>query len=79
MWVDIPIKAEFSSKMVHSLSQDGNGPVSSSEIKFVLTRLGVDFSDEELGEMIQESPDLDHENTSFISGGRYKWRSTCQL
>ena len=27
--------------------------VSTSEIKFVLTRLGVDLSDEELGEMVQ--------------------------
>ena len=27
--------------------------VSTSEIKFVLTRLGVELSDEELGEMVQ--------------------------
>ena len=33
--------------------QDGNGMVSTSEIKFVLTRLGVELSDEELGEMVQ--------------------------
>ena len=33
--------------------QDGNGMVSTSEIKFVLTRLGVELTDEELGEMVQ--------------------------
>ena len=33
--------------------QDGNGMVSTSEIKFVLTQLGVELTDEELGEMVQ--------------------------
>ena len=39
-----------------SLFKDGNGFVSTSEIKFVLSRLGVEFSDEELGEMVRKSP-----------------------
>ena len=39
-----------------SLLKDGNGFVSTSEIKFVLSRLGVEFSDEELGEMVRKSP-----------------------
>ena len=37
-----------------SLFKDGNGFVSTSEIKFVLSRLGVEFSDEELGEMVRK-------------------------
>lgn len=40
--------------------------MSSSEIKFVLSRLGVDFSDEELGEMIQVSSDFGHQNNTII-------------
>ena len=39
-----------------SLFKDGNGFVSTSEIKFVLSRLGVEFSDEELGEMVRKLP-----------------------
>ena len=48
-----------------SLFKDGNGFVSTSEIKFVLSRLGVEFSDEELGEMVRKSP-------KPCKGSRYK-------
>ena len=39
-----------------SIFKDGNGFVSTSEIKFVLSRLGVEFSDDELGEMVRKWP-----------------------
>ncbi len=38
--------------------KDGNGFVSSSEIRYVMSRLGVHFSDEELSEMVLEA-DID--------------------
>ena len=38
--------------------KDGNGYVSSSEIKFVMSGLGVHFTDDELQEMVQEA-DID--------------------
>ena len=38
--------------------KDGNGYVSSSELKFVMSKLGVHFSDDELQEMVLEA-DID--------------------
>ena len=38
--------------------KDGNGYVSSSELKFVMSKLGVHFSDDELNEMVLEA-DID--------------------
>ena len=38
--------------------KDGSGYVSSSELKLVMNRLGVDFSDNELEEMVLEA-DID--------------------
>ena len=38
--------------------KDGNGYVSRSEIKFVMSGLGVHFTDDELQEMVQEA-DID--------------------
>ncbi len=38
--------------------KDGNGFVSSSELKFVMSRLDVHFTDDELNEMILEA-DID--------------------
>ena len=38
--------------------KDGNGFVSSSELKFVMSRLGVNFTDDELNEMVLEA-DID--------------------
>jgi len=38
--------------------KDGNGYVSSSELKFVMSRLGVHFTDDELNEMVLEA-DID--------------------
>ena len=38
--------------------KDGNGFVSTSEIKFVLSKIGIHFTDEELVEMVQEA-DID--------------------
>ena len=38
--------------------KDGNGYVSSSELKFVMSRLGVNFTDDELNEMVLEA-DID--------------------
>jgi len=38
--------------------KDGSGYVSSSELKLVMQRLGVDFSDDELEEMVLEA-DID--------------------
>ena len=35
--------------------QDGNGYISTSEIKFVLTRLGISLSNEDLQEMVMEA------------------------
>ena len=37
------------------LCQDGNGYISTSEIKFVLTRLGISLSNEDLQEMVMEA------------------------
>jgi len=38
--------------------KDGNGYVSGSELKFVMSRLGVHFTDDELNEMVLEA-DID--------------------
>ncbi len=38
--------------------KDGNGFVSSSEIKFVMSNLGVELTDDELTEMVLEA-DID--------------------
>ena len=35
--------------------KDGSGYVSGSEIKLVMSKLGVDFTDEELEEMVLEA------------------------
>ena len=35
--------------------QDGNGFVSRSELKFVMNKLGVYFTDDELEEMVMEA------------------------
>ena len=50
-----------------SLFKDGNGFVSTSEIKFVLSRLGVEFSDEELGEMVRKL----HQSLASTADKRY--------
>ena len=74
--------------------QDGNGMVSTSEIKFVLTRLGVELTDEELGEMVQViynccffftivyvdmEPGSPYKLSLTFPGGRYQWRPACKL
>eukprot|EP00096_Caligus_rogercresseyi_P002169 TRINITY_DN1413_c0_g1_i1.p1 TRINITY_DN1413_c0_g1~~TRINITY_DN1413_c0_g1_i1.p1 ORF type:complete len:182 (+),score=59.63 TRINITY_DN1413_c0_g1_i1:122-667(+) len=38
--------------------KDGNGYVSTSELKFVMARMGVNFTDDELNEMVMEA-DID--------------------
>ena len=35
--------------------QDGNGYISTSELKFVLTRLGINLSNDDLQEMVIEA------------------------
>ena len=35
--------------------KDGSGYVSSSELKMVMSKLGVDFTDDELNEMVLEA------------------------
>ena len=35
--------------------EDGNGYISTSEIKFVLTRLGISLSNDDLQEMVMEA------------------------
>ena len=36
-------------------SKDGNGYISTSELKFVLTRLGINLSNDDLQEMVIEA------------------------
>jgi len=45
--------------------KDGNGFVSSSELKFVMGRLGVHFTDDELNEMVLEA-DIDGDGQVFF-------------
>ena len=46
--------------------KDGNGFVSSSELKFVMSRLDVHFTDDELNEMILEA-DIDGDGQVRVS------------
>jgi len=71
-FVEMMIKREAEKETPEDLKQafrvfdkDGNGFVSTSEIKFVLSRLGVEFSDEELGEMVQEADIDGDQHVSF--------------
>ena len=56
------------------MSQDGNGYVSTSELKFVMTRLNVYFSEDELQE-VQEGARINNisQMSSYLDGlrGRY--------
>ena len=45
--------------------QDGNGYVSTSEIKFVLNSVGLHFTDEEILEMVQEADIDGDQHVSF--------------
>jgi len=58
-FVELMIKREAEKEMPEDLirvfDKDGNGFVSTSEIKYVLSRIGVNFSDDELLEMVQEA------------------------
>ena len=45
--------------------KDGNGYVSTSEIKFVLNSVGLHFSDEEILEMVQEADIDGDQHVSF--------------
>ena len=47
------------------LDKDGNGFVSTAEIKYVLTRIGLVFTDDELGEMVQEADIDGDQHVSF--------------
>ena len=49
--------------MLHD--KDGNGFVSTAEIKYVLTRIGLVFTDDELGEMVQEADIDGDQHVSF--------------
>ncbi|XP_023343694.1 calmodulin-2/4 isoform X1 [Eurytemora carolleeae] len=64
-FVELMIKRESEKETPEDLKQafrvfdkDGNGYVSTSELKYVLHRLGVLFTDNELQEMVQEA-DID--------------------
>ena len=64
-FVEMMIKRENEKETMEDLKQvfrvfdkDGNGFVSTSEIKFVLSKIGIHFTDEELVEMVQEA-DID--------------------
>ena len=50
--------------------KDGNGFVSSSELKFVMSRLDVHFTDDELNEMILEA-DIDGDGQVSVQQGQY--------
>ena len=56
------VKREREKETVEDLKQafrvfdkDGSGYVSSSELKMVMSKLGVDFTDDELNEMVLEA------------------------
>ncbi len=49
---------KFKFQAFRVFDKDGNGFVSSSELKFVMSRLDVHFTDDELNEMILEA-DID--------------------
>jgi calmodulin len=64
-FVELMIKREAEKETVDDLKQvfrvfdkDGNGFVSTSEIKFVLKSVGLIFTDDEISEMVQEA-DID--------------------
>merc|ERR1712150_334668 len=64
-FVELMIKREAEKETPEDLKQafrvfdkDGNGFVSTSEIKYVLNRIGLIFTDDELIEMVQEA-DID--------------------
>jgi len=58
-------KTFLKSRISPKLFQDGNGYVSTSEIKYVLSRIGVNFSDDELLEMVQEADIDGDQHVSF--------------
>merc|ERR1719325_456328 len=61
-FVELMIKRESEKETIDDLKQvfrvfdkEGNGYISTSEIKFVLTRLGISLSNEDLQEMVMEA------------------------
>ena len=71
-FVELMIKREAEKETPEDLKQafrvfdkDGNGFVSTSEIKYVLSRIGVNFSDDELLEMVQEADIDGDQHVSF--------------
>jgi len=71
-FVELMIKREAEKETQEDLKQvfrvfdkDGNGFVSTSEIKFVLSKIGVNFSDDELQEMVQEADIDGDQHVSF--------------
>ncbi|XP_059090628.1 calmodulin-A-like [Tigriopus californicus] len=64
-FIGLMMKKQQGSQTVDDIKQafrvfdkDGNGYVSSTELKFVMSRLGVNFTDDELQEMVLEA-DID--------------------
>ena len=53
-----PSKTICSFQAFRVFDKDGSGYVSSSELKMVMSKLGVDFTDDELNEMVLEA-DID--------------------
>ena len=71
-FVELMIKREAEKETIDDLKQvfrvfdkDGNGYVSTSEIKFVLNSVGLHFSDEEILEMVQEADIDGDQHVSF--------------
>merc|ERR1712079_792124 len=71
-FVELMIKRESEKETIDDLKQvfrvfdkDGNGYVSTSEIKFVLKSVGLIFTDEEIQEMVQEADIDGDQHVSF--------------
>merc|ERR1712066_867921 len=71
-FVELMVKREAEKETIDDLKQvfrvfdkDGNGYVSTSEIKFVLNSVGLHFSDEEIVEMVQEADIDGDQHVSF--------------
>ena len=71
-FVELMIKREAEKETIDDLKQvfrvfdkDGNGYVSTSEIKFVLNSVGLHFTDEEILEMVQEADIDGDQHVSF--------------